>query len=121
MQVMQRLSEKDFRRALEIHVDDRTRLVTGELSTYKPIGVRFSGGHHTVTYSAKEYVNKENPEIHSNTSESVFAIVNEEVGLWNIPQRQQETLASVSVGDRVPLEQPQHERCSTNGCGGEAG
>ncbi|MGC1275501.1 MAG: IS1595 family transposase [Planctomycetaceae bacterium] len=79
MQVMQRLTEKDLRRVLEVHVDDRTRLITDELSTYKPIGVRFSGGHHTVTHSAKEYVSKENPEIHSNTSESVFALVKRSV------------------------------------------
>jgi hypothetical protein len=32
-----------------------------------------------VTHSAKEYVNKENPEIHNNTSESVFALVKRSV------------------------------------------
>ena len=49
------------------------QLMTDQAMHYRKIGKEFAA-HHSVNHGTKEYVNKENPEIHSNTVENYFSI-----------------------------------------------
>jgi len=49
------------------------QLMTDQAMHYRKIGKAFAA-HHSVNHGIKEYVNKENPEIHSNTVENYFSI-----------------------------------------------
>lgn len=40
----------------------------------RPLSFQEFAAHHSVNHGIKEYVNKENPEIHSNTVESYFLV-----------------------------------------------
>jgi transposase-like protein len=48
-------------------------LMTDELGVYKGIGKSFAE-HHRVRHGMGEYVNRKNPEIHTNTIEGYFSI-----------------------------------------------
>lgn len=54
------------------HVHPAARIITDEFTSYKGIGAAFSGGHETVSHSAREYARG---DIHTNTAESSFALV----------------------------------------------
>ena len=75
LQIVERVSANCLGAAMRQHVDEASRLMTDEWSSYTPIGVRFEGGHEVVVHSKKEYVRKEDRTIHSNTAESVFALL----------------------------------------------
>lgn len=49
------------------------QLMTDQAMHYRKIGGEFAA-HHSVNHGVKEYVNKENPQIHSNTVENYFSI-----------------------------------------------
>ena len=61
-----------FKQVIKDNVCSQARIITDECPSYNGIGVNYQGGHHSVCYSAKEYVRG---DIHSNTVESFFAIV----------------------------------------------
>ena len=75
LQIVERVSANCLGAAMRQHVSESSRLMTDEWASYKPIGVRFEGGHEVVVHSQKEYVRKGDAEIHSNTAESVFALL----------------------------------------------
>ena len=72
--MMERLTAKKIGEVIAEHADTTSRLITDELSAYEPVGKAFAGGHHTVKHSAGEYVRK-GTDIHSNTVEGVFSLV----------------------------------------------
>jgi len=58
---------------IEENLSREAQLMTDQAQHYKKIGKLFSA-HHTVNHGIKEYVNKENPTIHSNTVENYFSV-----------------------------------------------
>lgn len=58
--------------AIREQVDSEARIVTDEFTAYKGIGAHFSGGHHTVSHSTREYAWG---DVYTNTAESSFALV----------------------------------------------
>ncbi len=66
------VTAKRLKSAIRENVQADARIITDENPSYKGIGKEFSGGHHTVCHSAKEYVRG---DIHSNTVEGFFATV----------------------------------------------
>jgi len=71
-QVVADVSGKTLKAAIREMVDDKARLVTDDMLSYRGIGSEFAGGHDTVAHSTKEYVRG---DIHTNTAESSFAIL----------------------------------------------
>jgi transposase-like protein len=72
--VMPTVNGNNVREALLNMADPSCRLITDELKAYRRIGKPFAK-HDTVNHSSKEYVNKADPSIHTNTIESFFARV----------------------------------------------
>jgi transposase-like protein len=73
-QVLPSVTANNLRIALTDCVDLSARLVTDDLNLYWNAGKPFAR-HDKVAHSKKEYVNKADPSIHSNTIESFFARV----------------------------------------------
>jgi len=72
--VMPSVTSGNVREAMLAMADPSCRLVTDELKAYRRIGRPFSR-HDRVNHTRREYVNKNDPEIHTNTIESFFARV----------------------------------------------
>jgi len=58
---------------LEANIARNARFITDEASTYKHLGWYFAD-HVFVTHSAGEYVNRQDPTIHTNTAEGFYSI-----------------------------------------------
>lgn len=71
-QVVANVNGLTLRSAIRRLVDTRSRIITDDFSSYMGIGKEFSGGHHRIAHSTKEYVRG---DIHTNTVESSFAIL----------------------------------------------
>lgn len=66
----------NIREAVKECIDpSKSRLMTDQAIPYITIGREFKGGHGRVYHSGGEYVNPDNPEIHTNTVESFFALL----------------------------------------------
>ncbi|MBS0187494.1 MAG: IS1595 family transposase [Planctomycetes bacterium] len=70
--VLPSVTAANLREALTECVDPSARLVTDDLNLYWKAGKPFAR-HDRVKHSVGEYVNKEDPTLHSNTIESFFA------------------------------------------------
>lgn len=70
--VMANVTSENVTDALLETVDRSSRLVTDEANLYKSVGAPFSQ-HDSVKHRVKEYVNREDPTIHSNTIEGFFS------------------------------------------------
>ena len=66
------VSGKTLRRAIRESVRPTAAIHTDELSSYRGIGKHFTGGHHTVRHSVREYARG---NVHVNTAESFFALL----------------------------------------------
>lgn len=56
-------------------VSTKAQLLTDEAGMYQKPGTTFARGHQTVKHSVGEYVNAENPHVHTNTVEGFFSKV----------------------------------------------
>jgi transposase-like protein len=70
--VIANVTGETLKAAIRDVVDPRAFIMTDEHPGYRGIGKHFSGGHETVTHSAKEYARG---EVNTNTVESSFALV----------------------------------------------
>lgn len=61
------------------NADTNSRLMTDEALWYLPLGKMFSS-HHSTNHSARQYVDAENSEIHSNTVENYYSILRKGLG-----------------------------------------
>lgn len=59
---------------LEQNISREARLMTDEAARYKNIGHNFAGGHGVVNHMKDEYVDREDPSIHTNTVEGYYSI-----------------------------------------------
>lgn len=66
-------NQAEIGRVLAENVSRNAHLMTDEWSTYKALGWNFSA-HSTVHHGSDEYVNRDNPAIHTNTVEGFFSI-----------------------------------------------
>jgi transposase-like protein len=71
--VVDDLKAKTLAPILNENIAREATLMTDELPTYKGIGKGFAK-HHAVRHGMGEYVNRKNPEIHTNTIEGYFSI-----------------------------------------------
>jgi transposase-like protein len=69
---MERITAGNLEAAIAANASVSARLITDELNAYRGVGRAFSGGHHTVTHSQREY---SRGDVHSNTVESVFSLL----------------------------------------------
>ena len=72
--VMATVNGENVTKALLADVDRSANLMTDDANLYKKIGLPFQS-HGTVNHRTKEYVNRDNPSIHSNTIENYFSRV----------------------------------------------
>jgi len=72
--LMANVTSSNVREELLSMADPSCRLITDELKAYRRIGRPFSR-HDTVNHSRKEYVNRDDPSIHTNTIEGFFSRV----------------------------------------------
>jgi transposase-like protein len=72
--VMQRVTSKTLGEAIAENVEASARLITDDLSLYKPAGKAFEGGHESVKHSKGEY-HREGTDVHSNSIEGVFSLL----------------------------------------------
>jgi transposase-like protein len=80
------ISGRTLRRAIRDLVNNRARIVTDDLPSYRGIGGEYEGGHHTVSHSTGEYVRG---DIHTNTAESSFALMKRGlVGIYHSVSKQ---------------------------------
>lgn len=73
-QVMDRLTAQRLSEVIAVNADQTCRVITDEYPAYKGIGKWFKGGHQAVKHSIREYV-KPGTDIHSNTIEGVFSLL----------------------------------------------
>jgi transposase-like protein len=71
--VVDDLKAKTLAPILNANIAKEATLMTDELGVYKGIGKGFAE-HHAVRHGMGEYVNRKNPEIHTNTIEGYFSI-----------------------------------------------
>src|SRR5205823_2188284 len=64
----------NLRRMILEHVEPGTSIYTDDLGIYPP-AIKGHGPHRTVNHSAGEYVNKDDPTLHSNTAEGFFSLL----------------------------------------------
>jgi transposase-like protein len=72
--VMGRLTAERLSQVIAVNADQTCRVITDEFPVYKGIGKWFKGGHQAVKHSIREYV-KPGTDIHSNTIEGVFSLL----------------------------------------------
>ena len=72
--VAQTIDAKNLRKAIIENVEPGTTIFTDELAVYPP-AIRGHGNHKFVKHSAKEYVNKDDPTLHTNTVEGFFSLL----------------------------------------------
>jgi transposase-like protein len=73
-QVMPRITSDSLYRFLAENTDHTCRLITDDSKLYKILGSNFKGGHGVVRHKTKQYV-KPGTDIHSNTIEGVFSLI----------------------------------------------
>ncbi len=66
------VTAKTLQGAILENVAPSAKLFTDENASYKGIGTKYAGGHHTTTHSKREYVRG---DVHSNTVEGFFSNV----------------------------------------------
>ncbi len=71
--VLDRVSAETIGPAIRENADFRSRLLSDESQVYTAPGAEFVGGHETTNHGSREYARPGG--IHSNTAESVFALV----------------------------------------------
>jgi len=71
--VVNKTNIETLRPIIQENVDREAQLMTDGASQYKVIGKEFSQ-HHVVNHIRKEYVRRDNPEIHTNTVENYFSV-----------------------------------------------
>lgn len=72
--VMQRVTSGTLREFIAENADHSCRLITDDAGFYKSVGTAFEGGHKRVRHKMKQYV-KPGTDIHSNTIEGVFSLL----------------------------------------------
>jgi transposase-like protein len=72
--VMERITASGLKNFIAENADHSCRLITDELNAYKTVGEAFTGGHGRVRHKMKQYV-KPGTDIHSNTIEGVFSLL----------------------------------------------
>jgi transposase-like protein len=72
--VMPRVTAANLRDFIAENADRSCRIITDDLNAYKGVGTAFTGGHHAVHHTKKEYV-RWGTDIHSNTIEGVFSLL----------------------------------------------
>ncbi|MGB7134399.1 MAG: IS1595 family transposase [Acidobacteriaceae bacterium] len=72
--VVPRITAGHLRDFITENADRSCRIITDDFPAYKGVGVAFTGGHHSVRHSAKQYV-RWGTDIHSNTIEGVFSLL----------------------------------------------
>lgn len=73
-QALERITAAQISKVLAENADHTCRIITDDFPSYRPLGKAFTGGHYVVQHSAKEYV-KPGTDIHSNTIEGVFSLI----------------------------------------------
>jgi transposase-like protein len=68
-----KVNARNLRVVLTEHVSPAATIMTDESTVYPTAAAQFSGGHHAVKHSAKEYVR--DGWIHTNTVEGVFSLL----------------------------------------------
>lgn len=71
--VVDRVSINGLKPIIEANLSREAQLMTDQAKHYKQIGECFAA-HHTVNHSIGEYVQKENPQFHTNTVENYFSV-----------------------------------------------
>ncbi len=71
--VVDRVSVESIKPIVKKNIAREARLMTDQAMHYKKIGKEFAK-HHTVNHGIGEYVNKKNPELHTNTVENYFSV-----------------------------------------------
>jgi transposase-like protein len=72
--VMPRVTAENISQFLAENADHTCRLITDDSNAYKTLGKKFAGGHGVVKHKTKQYV-KPGTDIHSNTIEGVFSLI----------------------------------------------
>jgi len=72
--VMERVTAASIGQFLAENADQTCRLITDDSKAYKTLGHSFAGGHKVVRHKMKQYV-KPGTDIHSNTIEGVFSLI----------------------------------------------
>lgn len=70
--VIANVTGETLRTAMQEFVDEQSRIITDDFSSYMGIGKHFAGGHEKVAHTTREYVRG---DVHTNTAESSFALV----------------------------------------------
>lgn len=70
--VIANVTGETLRTAMREFVDEQSRIITDDFSSYMGIGKHFAGGHERVAHTTREYVRG---DVHTNTAESSFALV----------------------------------------------
>lgn len=73
-EVMRRITADNLYHFLAQNADHTCRLITDDSKAYKTLGKAFAGGHEVVRHKTKQYV-KPGTDIHSNTIEGVFSLI----------------------------------------------
>jgi len=68
------ITYRGIHKVLERHADVNSRLMTDDANHYRIVGWNFAD-HGRVTHSSGEYVNRQDPTIHTNTVEGYFSIL----------------------------------------------
>ncbi len=71
--VVDKVSIKTLKPIIDSNLSREAQLMTDQAKHYKQIGEGFAA-HHTVNHSQGEYVNKQNPVLHTNTVENYFSV-----------------------------------------------
>src|SRR5947208_7166885 len=104
------VTAKNLRPIIVTHASRKSYMMTDESAIYPTIGREFAG-HGSVNHSAEEYV-KTGGFHHTNTVESPFRAA-EARRLWDVPQHQRGSLASLPRRVRFPRQYPRPKRCGT--------
>jgi transposase-like protein len=71
--VVQSVDAKNLRKMILEHVEPGTSIYTDDLNVY-PGAIQRHGPHRHVKHSAGEYVNRDDPTLHTNTAEGFFSL-----------------------------------------------
>lgn len=72
--VAQTVNAHNLRKAIQQNIAPGTSIMTDDLILYKP-AIQGHGPHRVVKHSAGEYVNKDDPTLHTNTIEGFFSLL----------------------------------------------
>ncbi|MGD9659980.1 MAG: IS1595 family transposase [Porticoccaceae bacterium] len=71
--VVDKVSINSLKPIVEANLSREAQLMTDQAAFYRQIGEGFAA-HHTVNHSIGEYVQKDNPQFHTNTVENYFSV-----------------------------------------------